>query len=60
MAVASNDSLSSRTRTFTDPRPRTAPVDRLTFGGGIVVTGTGSYPRRPPRCAAADSRSGTP
>jgi hypothetical protein len=31
------------TKTFTDPRLCAAIVDRLTFGGNIVETGTTSY-----------------
>ncbi len=31
------------TRTFTDPRLCAAIVDRLTFGGNIIETGTESY-----------------
>jgi DNA replication protein DnaC len=43
VAIASNDSCSGWTRTFTDPRLCAAIVDRLTFGGNIVETGTDSY-----------------
>lgn len=32
-----------RARTFTDPRLCTAIVDRLTFNGTIIDTGTHSY-----------------
>ncbi len=31
------------TKTFTDPRLCAAIVDRLTFGGNIIETGTHSY-----------------
>lgn len=31
------------TKTFTDPRLCAAIVDRLTFGGNIMETGTDSY-----------------
>ena len=31
------------TRTFTDPRLCAAIVDRLTFAGNIIETGTDSY-----------------
>jgi len=31
------------TKTFTDPRLCAAIVDRLTFGGNIIETGTSSY-----------------
>lgn len=43
VAIASNDSFSGWTKTFTDPRLCAAIVDRLTFGGNIVETGTDSY-----------------
>ena len=43
VAIASNDSFGSWTRTFTDPRLCAAIVDRLTFGGNIIETGTDSY-----------------
>ena len=43
VAIASNDSFSSWTRTFTDPRLCAAIVDRLTFSGNIIETGTVSY-----------------
>ncbi|MBF6467508.1 ATP-binding protein [Nocardia beijingensis] len=43
VAIASNDSYSGWTKTFTDPRLCAAIVDRLTFGGHIIETGTDSY-----------------
>jgi DNA replication protein DnaC len=43
VATASNESFSGWTKTFTDPRLCAAIVDRLTFGGNIVETGTDSY-----------------
>jgi len=43
VAIASDESFSGWTRTFTDPRLCAAIVDRLTFGGHIVETGTHSY-----------------
>ncbi len=43
VAIASNESLSGWTKTFTDPRLRAAIVDRLTLGGHIIETGTDSY-----------------
>jgi hypothetical protein len=43
VAIASNDSFSGWTRTFTVARLCAAIVDRLTFGGNIIVTGTDSY-----------------
>jgi DNA replication protein DnaC len=42
IAIASSESFSAQTRTFTDPR-LSAIVDRLTFGGNIIETGTHSY-----------------
>ncbi len=43
VAIAGNDSFSGWTKTFTDPRLCAAIVDRLTFGGNIIETGTSSY-----------------
>lgn len=43
VAIASNESFSGWTKTFTDPRLCAAIVDRLTFGGNIIETGTNSY-----------------
>jgi DNA replication protein DnaC len=43
VAIASNESFSGWTKAFTDPRLCTAIVDRLTFGGHILETGTDSY-----------------
>jgi DNA replication protein DnaC len=43
VAIASNESFSGWTETFTDPRLCAAIVDRLTFGGNIIETGTQSY-----------------
>jgi DNA replication protein DnaC len=43
VAIASNDSFGGWTKTFTDPRLCAAIVDRLTFGGNILETGTNSY-----------------
>jgi DNA replication protein DnaC len=43
VAIASNEAFSGWTKTFTDPRLCAAIVDRLTFGGNIVETGTDSY-----------------
>ncbi len=34
--IASNESFSGSTKTFTDPRLCAAIVDRLTFGGTII------------------------
>ncbi len=43
VAIASNESFGGRTKTFTDPRLCADIVDRLTFGGTIIETGTDSY-----------------
>ena len=43
IAIASNESFSGWTKTFTDPRLCAAIVDRLTFNGSIIETGTDSY-----------------
>lgn len=43
IAVASNAPFSEWQRTFTDPRLCAAIVDRLTFNGHIIETGTHSY-----------------
>ncbi|SEI17362.1 IstB-like ATP binding protein [Leifsonia sp. CL147] len=43
VAIASNESFSGWTKTFTDPRLCAAIVDRLTFNGHIIETGTESY-----------------
>lgn len=43
VAIASNEPFSGWTKTFTEPRLCAAVVDRLTFGGNIIETGTNSY-----------------
>jgi DNA replication protein DnaC len=43
IAVGSNEPFSSWTKTFTDPRLCAAIVDRLTYKGQIIETGTSSY-----------------
>ncbi|MFF1746201.1 IS21-like element helper ATPase IstB [Streptomyces mirabilis] len=43
VAIASNESFGGWTKTFTDPRLCAAIVDRLTFNGAIIETGTQSY-----------------
>ncbi len=43
IAIASNVSFSGWTDTFTDPRLCAAIVDRLTYHGTIIETGTHSY-----------------
>jgi DNA replication protein DnaC len=52
VAIASNESFGGWIKTFTDPRLCAAIVDRLTFGGNIIETGTGSY-----RLAATRARA---
>ncbi|WP_412516430.1 IS21-like element helper ATPase IstB [Actinomadura madurae] len=43
LAIASNEVFSDWAKTFTDPRLCATIVDRLTFGGTIIETGTDSY-----------------
>jgi DNA replication protein DnaC len=43
VAIASNESFGGWTKTFTDPRLCAAIMDRLTYGGNIIETGTDSY-----------------
>jgi DNA replication protein DnaC len=43
VGIASNEPFSGWTKTFTDPRLCAAIVDRLTFAGQIIETGTTSY-----------------
>ena len=43
IAIASNEPFSSWTKTFTDPRLCAAIVDRLTYAGQIIETGSTSY-----------------
>ena len=59
VAIASNESFSGWTKTFTDPRLCAAIVDRLTFGGTIIETGTDSY-RLSPRARSWSTPDGTP
>jgi len=54
IAIASNESFSGWTKTFTDPRLCSAIVDRLTYGGNIIETGTTSYRLTHSRPAATD------
>jgi DNA replication protein DnaC len=53
VAIASNESFSGWTKTFTDPRLCAAIVDRLTFAGNIIETGTESYRLAHARAARA-------
>ena len=43
VAIGSNESFSGWTKPFTDPRLCAAVVDRPTFNGTIIETGTDSY-----------------
>ncbi len=43
IGVASNEPFSGWAKTFTDPRLCAAIVDRLTYNGHIIETGTTSY-----------------
>ncbi len=43
VAIASNEAFSGWSNTFPEPRLCAAIVDRLTFGGQIIETGTHSY-----------------
>lgn len=43
VAIASNEPFSGWGKTFTEPRLCAAIVDRLTFGGQIIETGSDSY-----------------
>lgn len=58
VAIASNESFGGWTRTFTDPRLCAAIVDRLTFGGNIIETGTESYRLASTRAARAQDAAG--
>jgi DNA replication protein DnaC len=55
VAIASNEAFSAWTKTFTDPRLCAAIVDRLTFGGNIIETGTDSYRLAKTRHQLADT-----
>ncbi|MGP4017446.1 ATP-binding protein [Saccharopolyspora sp. 5N708] len=57
VAIASNESFGGWTKTFTDPRLCAAIVDRLTFGGTIIETGTESYRLAQTRARAAQDDS---
>lgn len=43
VAIATNEPFSNWPNTFTDPRLCAAIVDRVTFGGHIIETGTSSH-----------------
>jgi DNA replication protein DnaC len=58
-AIASNESFPGWTRTFADPGLWAAIVDRLTFAGNLIETGTVSYRlAHAPRAAAPRAASG--
>ncbi|MFF4243094.1 ATP-binding protein [Streptomyces sp. NPDC001822] len=58
VAIASNESFGGWTKTFTDPRLCAAIVDRLTFYGTIIETGTDSYRLASPHGGTGGRRSG--
>lgn len=55
VAIASNESFGGWTKTFTDPRLCAAIVDRLTFNGTIIETGTDSYQLASTRARAEEA-----
>lgn len=57
VAIASNEAFSGWSNTFPEPRLCAAIVDRLTFGGQIIETGTDSY--RLTRTAALHNAANT-
>ena len=59
VAIASNERFSGWTKTFTDPRLCAAIVDRLTFGGNLIQTGTESYRLAVTQARAAQEASPT-
>jgi DNA replication protein DnaC len=56
VAVASNEAFSGWTKTITDPRLCAAIVDRLTYQGQIIQTGTQSYRLAHARAAKAATK----
>ena len=54
MAIASHESSSGWTKTFTDPRLCAAIVNRLTFGGNVIETGTDSFRLAHTRAKSSD------
>lgn len=58
VAIASNESFGGWTKTFTDPRLCAAIVDRLTFNGTIIETGTDSYRLASTRARAEEPAAG--
>ena len=49
VAIASKESSGGWTKTFTDPRPCAAIVERLAFGGNVIQTGAESCVSPSPR-----------
>ncbi|MFD9971092.1 ATP-binding protein [Streptomyces sp. NPDC059013] len=58
VAIASSESFGCWTKTFTDPRLCAAIVDRLTFNGTIIETGTDSYRLASTRARAEHAEAG--
>ncbi|MFG3532476.1 ATP-binding protein [Streptomyces sp. NPDC047917] len=58
MAIVSNESFSSWTKTLTDPRLCASVIDRLTFGGNFIETGTDSYRPATTRARAEQQAAG--
>lgn len=54
VAITSTESFDDWTKTFTGPRLCAAIVDRLTFNGTIIETGTDSYRLASTRLGAED------
>jgi DNA replication protein DnaC len=59
VAIASNEAFSGWTKTFTEPRLCAAIVDRLTYGGNIIETGTHSYRWAKTQAQAATAQKAT-
>jgi DNA replication protein DnaC len=57
IAIASNEPFSGWAKTFTDPRLCAAIVDRLTFNGHIIETGTTSYRLAHARAQRSNSKA---
>jgi DNA replication protein DnaC len=53
VAIATNESFSGWTKTYIEPRLCAAMVDRLTFHGTAIETGTDSYRLQRTRQATA-------
>ena len=57
VAIASNESFPKDgwSKTLADPRPCAAILDRITFGGNIIETGTDSYRLTQTRARAGEA-----